>query len=515
MRCLSHWEAFRAVCLWSLTVAACQTVIAVEAPSRPNILLAISDDQTGLHTSAEGDPVVRTPHFDRVAAQGVRFTHAFCAASSCSPSRAALLAGQHIWRLGPAAWITGPMRPSIPTYVDLLEAAGYVVGMTGKGWGPGPFRDWGRDRNPAGPLFNRHGRDHPKNFTDFLESVPDDRPFCFWFGSPDPHRPYVKDSGKKAGLNLKGIRLPPHFPDTTETRADMADYFLEIQNFDRELGEMLATLEKRGRLRNTIVVVTSDNGMDFPRAKATLYDYGMRMPLAISWPARIPGGRVVDDLVNQVDLAPTFLDAAGVAVPKVMSGRSLMNVLQSDRAGRVDAGREMTVYGLERHSPYRHGGVGYPGRAVRTARYLYIRNYYPDRWPNGDPPHFADPSSDTSPAKQWILANRDTPEGGRLFALCYGKRPGEELYDAQSDPGQLVNVADRPEHAAVLRELREALVKFQKQSGDPRATPGPTEWDELPAQLGPVFKFPEFMPANNEQRLERLKTEFFSRKKKD
>ena len=132
----------------------------------------------------------------------------------------------------------------------------------------------------------------------------------------------------------------------------------------------------------------------------------------------------------------------------------------------------------------------------------------PDR-PNGDPPHFADPSSDTSPAKEWILANRATPEGSRLFALSYGKRPGEELYDTKSDPGQLVNVAARPEYAAKLRPLREALAESQQRTGDPRARPGPTEWDELPGQLGPPFKFPEFLPADNEQRIERLKARFF------
>jgi uncharacterized sulfatase len=478
------------------------------ATQRPNILLAISDDQTWLHASAQGDPVVRTPHIDRVAAEGIRFTHAFCAASSCSPSRAALLAGQHIWRLGSAAWITGPLHPSIPTYVDLLAAAGYVVGMTGKGWGPGPFLDWGRERNPAGPAFNRHGRDHVKNFDDFLTTVPDDQAFCFWFGSTDPHRPYVKGSGRKAGLDPDAVRLPPHFSDTAATRADVADYLAEIQQFDRDLGAMLAALEHRGRLHHTIVVVTSDNGMDFPRAKATLYDHGMRVPLAIRWPARVPGGRVLDDLVNLVDLAPTFLEAAGVAVPGAMSGRTLMPVLLGGRNGNADTTRGVTFYGLERHSPYRSGGAGYPSRAVRTAQHLYIRNYFPDRWPNGDPPHFADPSSDTSPAKQWILAHRQEPAGRDLFALAYGKRPGEELYDLSSDPDQRMNVAGRAEHERALRRLRQALREFQQRTGDPRAEPGPTEWDDLPAQLGPSFKYPEFMPADNAERLRQLKERF-------
>jgi N-sulfoglucosamine sulfohydrolase len=484
----------------------CTGVIVADDP--PNILVVISDDQTWLHTSIDGDPVVRTPHFDRVAAEGVRFTRAFCGASSCSPSRAALLTGQHIWRLGPAAWIFGPLHPSIPTYVDLLEGAGYVVGATGKGWGAGPLQAW-RHRNPAGPAYQKHGRESPENFTDFLEAVPADKPFCFWFGSSSPHRPFAKGSGINAGLDPTRVRLPPHFPDTQEIRAEVADYLFEIEEFDRQLGAVLATLEQRGRHLNTIVVVTSDNGMDFPRAKATLYDLGTHVPLAIRWPRQVPRGRTVNDLVNFVDLAPTFLEAARMAVPVEMSGQSLLNILRSDQSGRVDPSREMVCYGLERHSPYRQGGVGYPCRALRTEQHLYIRNYFPDRWPAGDPPHFADPSSDSAP-KQWILANRDKPDGRRLFELCYSKRPPEELYDLQSDPAQMTNVAHRVEYQATLRRLREALEELQTRTGDPRARTGPTEWDNAPAPHSP-FLFPEFRPADNDRRMDRLKEQFSSR----
>jgi N-sulfoglucosamine sulfohydrolase len=290
-------------------------------------------------------------------------------------------------------------------------------------------------------------------------------------------------------------------------REEMTDYLCEIQEFDRQLGAVLATLKQRGRHLNTIVVVTSDNGMDFPRAKATLYDHGTHVPLAIRWPQQVPAGRAVDDLVNFVDLAPTFLEAARMVVPEAMSGQSLLKILRSDRAGRVDPSRQMVCYGLERHSPYRQGGVGYPCRALRTDRHLYIRNYFPDRWPAGDPPHFADPSSDSTP-KQWILANREKPDGKRLFELCYAKRPSEELYDLQSDPHQMTNVANRPEHQATLLRLRKALEEFQIRTGDPRARPGPVDWDDAPAPHTP-FLVPEFMPADNDRRLERLKEKFF------
>jgi N-sulfoglucosamine sulfohydrolase len=382
------------------------------------------------------------------------------------------------------------------------------VGATGKGWGAGPLQSW-RDRPPAGPVHQKHGRGSPENFNDFLETVPADKPFCFWFGSSNPHRPFAKGSGIKAGLDPARVKLLPHFPDTQAVREEMTDYLLEIQEFDQQLGAVLATLKQRGRHLNTIVVVTSDNGMDFPRAKATLYDHGMHVPLAIRWPQQVPAGRVVDDLVNFVDLAPTFLEAARIRVPEAMSGQSFLKILRSDRTGRLDPNRQMVCYGLERHSPYRQGGVGYPCRALRTDRHLYIRNYFPDRWPAGDPPHFADTSSDSTP-KQWILANREKPDGRRLFELCYAKRPPEELYDLQSDPAQMTNVANRPEHQATLLRLRQTLEEFQIRTGDPRARPGPTEWDDAPAPHSP-FLFPEYMPADNDRRMERLKEQFSRR----
>ncbi len=425
----------------------------------PNILFAISDDQTWLYTGASGDRVVKTPAFDKVAREGVLLTHTYCSAPSCTPSRGAILTGQASFRLeeGADLWSTLPAKFAV--FPDLLEAAGYRVGYTRKGWGPGRIEPGGRKRNPAGPRF--------KNLKDFLKSVPEGKPFCFWFGSYDPHRPYDKGSGLRSGKKPEKVRVPSFLPDAPEVRSDILDYYVEIERFDREVGEMLNLLQDSGILDNTIVVVTSDNGMPFPRAKANLYDYGTRLPLAVRWPARVKGGRVIDDFISFADFAPTFLKAAGLEPPPSMTGKSFLNLLVSDKAGRIDPKRDKVFTGRERHAYCRKGGLGYPCRAIRTYRFLYMRNFEPDRWPAGDPEMYGD--IDGSPTKTFMLENRRASGVGSLFDLAFGKRPPEELYDIEKDPFQMSNVAGDPDHAEAKKKLRAELDRWMKEMRDPRA----------------------------------------------
>jgi uncharacterized sulfatase len=306
------------------------------AAERPNVLLAIADDWCFPHASAYGCDFVGTPAFDRVAREGVLFNHAFTATPGCSPSRAALLTGKHSWLLREAGTHASSFPKDLAVYPDLLEQAGYFVGFCGKGWGPGNFKISGRERNPAGPAFNVPLADPPPgiantdyaaSFADFLKKRPKDRPFSFWYGGKEPHRAYAKGSGLAAGKKLGDAQVPPFLPDTPEVRSDLLDFALEVEYFDAQLGKMLATLEAAGELENTLVIVCSDNGMPFPRAKANLYEYGTHMPLAIRWPARVKGGRTVDDFAGHVDLAPTILTAAGVSVPADMTGKSLLPTL--------------------------------------------------------------------------------------------------------------------------------------------------------------------------------------------
>lgn len=441
--------------------------------ARPNILFCISDDQSWPHASAYGEPVIKTPVFDRVAREGALFTQAYCAAPSCTPSRSAILTGQDIWRLGEGGQLFGTLRASDPIYTDLLTEIGYHVGYSDKGWAPGSITAGGRKANGAGRKF--------KNFAEFFAEAPEGKPWCFWFGSRDPHRGYKQGSGVKAGLDPAKVRVPAFLPDTPEIRSDLCDYFLEIQRFDQQIGEMLELIGEAGQLDNTLVVITSDNGMPFPRAKANLYDYGARMPLAIRWPKRMPGGRTIDDFINLTDLAPTFLAAAGIGAPEVMTGRSLVGMLSSEKSGIVEPDRDAVIMGRERHAWCRVGGVGYPGRMIRTRDFLYIRNYEPDRWPAGDfrivtnEGHYGD--VDGSPTKAFMIENKD--KYSRLHELAFGKRPKEELYDCRKDPHQVNNLAADPAHQETLKALSERLTQHLKASGDPRATTGEAPWDDL------------------------------------
>ena len=200
---------------------------------RPNILFAIADDWGWPHAGVYGDPVVKTPVFDRLAREGVLFHHAYISSPSCTPSRGAILTGQWHWRLEGAANLWSVFPDKFPVYPELLEEAGYVVGSTGKGWGPGRTESQGR--NLAGKRY--------RSFKDFLETRPKGKPFCFWLGSSDPHRPYKRGSGVASGMKLEDIELFPCFPDHPEVRGDVADYYWEVQRFDGLVGAALAALE--------------------------------------------------------------------------------------------------------------------------------------------------------------------------------------------------------------------------------------------------------------------------------
>lgn len=437
---------------------------------RPNILFCIADDWAWPHASIAGDKVVKTPTFDRVAREGVLFEHAFVSAPSCTPSRGAILTGQWHWRLeeGGNLWSTLPAKFTV--YPDLLEKAGYHIGFTRKAWGPGYDEPGGRTRNPAGPKY--------KDFAQFIGARPEGAPSCFWFGSQDPHRPYKWQSGVQSGMKIEDVAVPGCLPDSEQVRTDICDYYWEVQRFDTEVGELLNTLKEKGELDNTLIVMTGDNGLPFPRCKSNLYDRGTNVPLAVRWPAQVKGGRVVEDFISLSDLAPTFLEICGLKPTGDMTGRSFLDVLTSGKSGRVDPKRDKVFTGMERHTDRRAGGVGYPMRAMRTHDYLYIRNFKPDRWPAGDPEGYGD--IDGSPSKTYMMEHRDEPGVKGLFELAFAKRPAEELYDLRKDPDQLNNVADRSEYAKSKEKLAGALMAELKATKDPRGLGKGDIFDEYP-----------------------------------
>lgn len=482
---------------------------------QPNILFCISDDQSWMHTSIGGDPVIKTPNFDRVAREGIRFTNSFTGCPSCSPSRASILTGQNFWRLEEGGLLFGRLKKKFPIYTRLLEEAGYVVGQTGKGLVPANQSFESTWKKPCGKVWTKLTEDKPPKgvanidyaggFVEFMKARDESKPFCFWYGGYEPHRAYGYGNGARSGMSPDEAEVPPFFPDVEEVRNDVCDYLFEIQWFDKHLGRMLKTLRECGELDNTIIVVTSDNGMPFPRAKATAYNYGVHMPLAIRWGEGInKPGRVVDDFVNHIDFAPTFLEAVGLEVGKDMTGQSLMNIFKSGKSGQVDPTRTMTVTGLERHVWARPDGKTYPRRVIHTKEFAYIRNYEPDRWPMGGPDFAASHQGvfgdiDSGPTKSYMMEHRGDEDVKELFDKGFGKLPAEELYAIDKDPAQMKNLADDRDYAKVKAKLKKKMEDYQKKTDDPRIN-GKSPWDDYPFYAGDKYLRGEFLEEVQRQK---------------
>jgi N-sulfoglucosamine sulfohydrolase len=439
---------------------------------RPNILIMMSDNHSWNHLGCYGDQVIQTPTIDKLSAQGIRFNHAYCSAPSCTPARASMLTGQDIWRLEEGANLWGTLPARFQVYTDLLEEAGYLVGYEGKGWGPGNYEAGGRTCNPAGNRFN--------TFEEFYNEIEKGQPFCYWYSSRDPHRPYKEGGWEKEGIAVDDIAIPPYLPDHEDVKKDIGDYYAEIQNFDNDVASYLQLVEEMGQLDNTLVIVCSDNGWQMPRGLANLYDFGTRIPLIISMPERYKGNRVIDDFVSLNDVAPTLLQLAGLPIPETMNARSFVNILESEKEGIIDKNRDFIVTARERHAYVRKGGAGYGGRAIRTKDYLYIRNYESDAWPAGDPPLFGDVDAHMlhypCATKMYLLKNRHMDGVEALFNLAFAKRPAEELYDLTSDPFQMLNVAESTEYQEVKEKLSNRLTSYLKDNGDPRELGGAMKW---------------------------------------
>ena len=517
------------------------------AAERLNILFLFADDW-GRYASAyartNGSPspndVIRTPNVDRVAAEGVLFRNAFVNAPSCTPCRSSLLSGRHFFQTGRGAILRGAQwDASIPSFPLLLLDGGYQIGKSYKVWSPGAPADapFGGQRfayEKAGRLPNQFSGAVTKmvaegeslegarervlaqvrgNFDAFLADASPGKPWLYFFGPTTTHRKWVKGSGKALwGIDpeaLKG-KMPPCLPDVAEVRQDMADYLGECQAVDAYLGVLLQRLEESGQMERTLIVLSGDHGMPgVPDGKCNLYDQGTAVPLVVRLPGAVPG-RVVDDLVRLPDLAPTFLEVAGVPVPEGLYGRSLMPLLQSQKAGQIDPERSWVIFGRERHVDVaREDALPYPMRGLRTREFLYIRNFAPDRWPLGAPGLVGDASTpsaeeleqntmvafadmDSSPTKAWLVAHRQSPEWRPYYERAFGKRPAEELYDLRKDPGQSHNVAASPEYQADRERLSADLLARLAAAKDPRlAEPVP-------------FELPPFTDLTREGKRERV-----------
>ena len=477
--------------------------------AKPNILVFLADDW-GRHASCYRVPahpsvndVIETPNIDRVAREGVLFRHAFMSVSSCGPSRASMATGSYFWRCGKDAFLqsdpgweinkTPDPGDALPRFGALLQEAGYKTSVSGKAL----ELDNRTPRIPLGAdalrfsLYARKqrlGRDDTAGVfeqavRDVMQKVLSTRqpgqPFCHVLGPVGPHRPFPVGSGRKLwGIDpdaLKG-KMPAFIPDVPEAREDYADSLGEVLALDLEVGVILDELQKAGELDNTLLVLTGDNGVNMPRGKTHCYDIAVHAPLMIHWPAGIAKpGRVVDDFVGHIDLAPTWLEAAGITPPAEMDGRSLLPLLKSDQSGIIDPARDFVIVGRERHEAgTRADFMPYPMRAIRTADHLYIRNFKPDRWPCGDPYSDKGPIGDANPQGSgtiaWMVAHREEPAVRPLYDLAYAKRPAEELYDLNNDPDQMHNLAAEPTMADVRGKLSARLMAVLEKTNDPRLT---------------------------------------------
>ena len=474
-----HKPTFLAFFVCFIFLLGCAEKTVVE---RPNILFCIADDWGWPHAGVYGDTIVQTPAFDKLAMEGVLFENAFVSSPSCTPSRSAILTGQQFWRLGESANLWSTLDVNTPVYPLLLEKSGYHVGSWRKSWGPGDLKAGGYDTTlPA-------GKEYENGFEEFLNARPEDAPFCFWLGASDPHRGYEKGSGVASGISADKIQLPGFYPDAPEIRSDIADYYFEVQRFDSDVAAAIDLLDRNNELENTIIVVTGDHGMPFPRCKANLYDMGVRVPLVIWWGDHIKNtDRRVDEFVSLTDLAPTFLEMAGVDVPAQMSGESLVPMLMAEGRDRQFAGKDHVVFGRERHVPgqLKPSMVGYPSRGIRTDEYLFIRNFSPELWPAGVADNATHPINsfadcDNGPTKTYLVENEHSPGLEQYFEWSFGKRPAEELYRIEDDPYQLTNLATDPDFESVRNKLSTQLMEELKALKDPRAINGEVKFESYP-----------------------------------
>ncbi|MBD3266949.1 sulfatase-like hydrolase/transferase [bacterium] len=456
-----------------------------QSAKRPNILFCIADDASFPHFGAYGCDWVKTPAFDRVARNGILFTNAYTPNAKCSPSRSCILTGRNSWQLEQAANHVPFFPAKFKTYCEVLTENGYHVGYTAKGWAPGePGEKNGKKRELTGKDYSQILTDPPAkhitrvdyaaNFEAFLQDRNEGEPFCFWYGGREPHRRYEYGAGiKKGGKKPNQVdHVPAFWPDNKTVRTDMLDYAFEIEYFDQHLQKMLNLLEEQGELNNTLVVVTADNGMPFPRIKGQEYELSNHLPLAIMWAdgIRHPGRRVTD-FVNFIDFAPTFMEIAGLDGEsrgmQPIEGRSLTDIFYSPKSGVVNPERDHVLIGKERHDVGRPDDAGYPIRGIVKGDYLYLKNFEPSRWPAGNP-ETGYLNTDGSPTKTQILEMRTVPQTQQYWEWSFDKRMGEELYNITTDPDCMNNLAYQDKYEALKKRLHQQMVAELKEQGDPR-----------------------------------------------
>lgn len=457
---------------------------------RPNILIYIADDMSYPHTSSYGCEWINTPGFDKVASEGILFNNAFTPNAKSAPSRACLLTGKYSWQLEDAGnHITNWPEGKYPTFMEILSENGYYAAYTGKGWAPGnPGKINGNDRLLTGVKYNKYickapakyisNEDYAENFKDFIKDKPKDKPWVFWLGTMEPHRPYEFKVGVNHGAVPDSVNdVPKYLPDNNVVRTDFTDYAFEIEYLDSHLQKVLKTLEDSGELDNTIIIVTADNGMPFPRAKGNQYNSSVHLPLAIMWKKGIKNpGRVENNYVSFIDIAPTIYQLCGIKdFEDFTSGRDMSDIF----TGKYNKKRDWIVLGQERHDYGRPNNQGYPIRSIIDGEFIYINNLKPDLWPACNP-ETGYLNTDGSPSKTEIINMRRNGVDEHLWNLSFGKRGTDELYNIVDDPDCINNLVGIYKYNSVISGMRNKLYKELKRTNDPRLGENKDVFDSYP-----------------------------------
>lgn len=473
--------------------------------SRPNILFVIADDVSFPHMGAYGTKWVNTPAFDLIAENGILFDNCYTPNAKCAPSRAVVLTGRNSWQLEEAANHIGFWPENkYPTFCETLGEIGYITGFTGKGWAPGdPGKKDGQRRMLTGKSYQKHKlvppttkistNDYAGNFEEFISEVPKGKPWVFWYGGQEPHREYEYGSGVKIGkASTTDInKVPAFWPDNDTVRNDMLDYAYEINHFDSHLMKMIKKLNQTGQLDNTIIIVTADNGMPFPRVKGLQYEYSNHLPLAIMWGKGIINpGRNEQSLISFVDIAPTIMALAGASEEQIrqmdMEGKDMLDIFEH----QPKKDRSFILLGQERHDYGRPQNQGYPIRSIIEGGFLYSYNFKPELWPVGNP-ETGYLNTDGSPTKTQILQMRRRGENVKLWQANFGKHPQEELYDLKKDKECLNNVAQDKAYIERKKKMKEKMFAQLRQQQDPRVLGKGDVFDQYPFHQQSSFFFYE------------------------
>jgi N-sulfoglucosamine sulfohydrolase len=469
----------------------------VRKEDRPNILFCIFDDASFEHFSSNGSKWIKTPGFDRVAREGIRFRNFYTTNAKSAPSRSSILTGLYPWQLKEAANHICIFPPEIKVFTESLRENGYRIGYTGKPWGPGTAKTAdGNERLLTGTPYQKRVTtpptkfiskiDYATNFSDFLDDTPKGKSWFFWCGGLEPHRPYEFKSGISLGGKNSSVidRIPRYLPDNDSIRSDLLDYAFELEYFDRQIEHIINDLEKRGVLDNTFIVITSDNGMPFPRGKGNSFEISNHMPMAVMWKNGIKNpGSSVSNYYSTIDLTPTFLELSntdpvksGMTAP---SGQSFVPIFKDISRGNTSNSKGVLFFGRERNDYGRPQNQGYPTRSIMNDGFLYIVNLKNDRYPAGNPETgYLD--CDGSPSKTSILNLRRSGQNKWFWDQSFGLRPEEELYDILKDRDCLINLVKNKEYLKKKEALKKELFEKLKEQKDPRVMGNGDIFDNYP-----------------------------------